>query len=118
MYYEQLGKDEHYYRLGFSDGTIHRGTTPSSAHLCLILLFFEQHVSEKEFADRIRERSRSTGQMIDDLLEEELELYDDFQWQPVEYYNALFDRDDFLMWMYAREKLLDNAEAKIPAGSA
>jgi hypothetical protein len=118
MYYEQLGNEEHSYRLKFSDGTTHRGVTPSGIHFCLVILFFEQHVKEEVFADRLRERSQALNIPIDDLIEDEIELYDDYRWQSDEYYSALFNRNDFIMWMYAREKLLDHDEAKIPAGSA
>lgn len=118
MYLEQIGNDDHRYRLRFSDGTIHHGITNSSSHLCLILLIYEGHVKEEVFADRLRVRSANTGISIDDLIEEEFELYDDFEWQPASYYTELFENDQFIMWMMAREKLLDSDEHKIPVGTA
>lgn len=118
MYYLQLGAENHHYRLRYADGSNHRGVVRSSSHLYLMVAFFEKIVEESAFAENIRKRSIETGVPIDDLIEEELDhltaLYD----LPDEYIVGLVGRDDFLMWLYAREKLLDHDESKLPRGLA
>lgn len=118
MYLDQIGNEEHSYRLRFSDGSFHVGTTPSGAHLAMMFLFFERHVTEEDFADDLREQSRNTGIPIDELIDDAIDQHATMDEKPDGYYQALLDRDEFLMWLHAREALFRHDDAKRPKGMA
>ena len=80
--------------------------------------FFDQIVDESEFADRVRESSQATGIQIDELIEQELDQLTELYSKSDDYIVGLVGQDEFLKWLYAREKLLDYDEARNPRGLA
>lgn len=84
----------------------------------MMFLFFERHVIEEDFADDLKEQSRNKGIPIDDLIDDAIDQIDTIDEKPDAYYQALLDRDEFLMWMHAREALFRHNEAKRPKGTA
>lgn len=118
MYHSQIGKSEHFYRLRFSSGHVHRGETAAGNHLFLMAIFFEGQIAEEIFASRISKKANTRGCSIDELIDEELDSFVEINSRTDDSVSGLVRNDNFIKWMIAREKLLDRDERKIVQGSA